>query len=192
MVSATLTTGCDDFNKVVESTVQLDPTRYDGIWFEQVRTRNSPFEDGCFCAEANYTIADDGSITVDNTCRRGSATAPISGAIGKAIVADEKHPGFLLVSFWIPLLKAPYAVLDTDYTSYSIIASCPKYGFGRWHIWILTRDQQPGTEFIDGLRNKTVAMGFSSEDFYNTYQGDDCNKATADHFGPIVTWDDYF
>lgn len=187
-----LTTGCNDFTKVIESTVHLDPTRYDGVWFEQVRTRNSPFEDGCFCAEANYTIATDGSIVVDNSCRRGSATAPISSAVGKAVIPDDKHPGFLLVSFWIPFLKAPYAVIDTDYDNYSIIASCPRYGFGNGHIWILTREQQPGIAFINGLKNKTADMGFSRADFVDTYQGDYCNTAPGVYTEPVVTWDDYF
>lgn len=188
--SATLTTGCSNFNNVLANTVKLDATRYDGLWFEQVRTRNSPFEDGCFCAEANYTISDDGNIVIDNTCRRGSSTSPVSSAIGKAIIPDDNHPGFLLVSFWIPFIKASYAVLDTDYTNYSIIASCPKYGFGSWNIWILTREQQPGTDFINSLKNKTVNMGFSSDDFFDTYQGEDCNKEPKDYPEPIVTWDD--
>lgn len=191
-IQSPLTTGCSDFSKMVDSTVQLDPSRYDGIWYEQVRTKDSPFEGDCFCAEANYTIASDGSIIVDNTCRRGSAVAPVSGAIGKAIVPDDKHPGFLLVSFGIPFLKAPYAVLDTDYTSYSIIASCPRFGFGRWYVWILTREQQPGVHFIDGLRNKTVSMGFSASEFVTSYQGDHCNQATRDLFEPVSGWDDYF
>jgi len=187
-----LTTGCTDFGKLVNSTVQLDIHQYDGTWYEQVRTKHLPFENSCFCSEANYTITDDGSLIVDNTCRQGTAVSPVSGSVGRAIVPDERHPGFLLISFWLPFIRAPYAVIDTDYTSYSIVASCPSFGIGRWHIWILTREQQPEKGLIESLKNKTVEMGFSAEEFVTTYQGSDCNKAPEGNYQPIITWDDHF
>ena len=189
---APLTTGCSDFKKYVDSTVQLDIHKYDGKWYEQVRTKHLTFEDGCYCSKANYTVIDDGSISVKNTCRRGTVLSPESGSTGRAIVPDKKHPGYLLISFGIPFLRGSYAVVDTDYTSYSIIVSCPRLGFGRWHIWILTREQQPGKELIEGLKNKTVGMGFSAEEFVTTYQGDYCNKPTQDDYNPITTWSDHF
>ena len=101
LASAALTTGCSNFNAIKENTVHLEPYRYDGTWYEQVRTVHSPFEDNCFCSQANYTLADDGSVVVDNTCRKGSAASPISGAVGKAVIPDSTHPGYLLVSFGI-------------------------------------------------------------------------------------------
>jgi apolipoprotein D and lipocalin family protein len=187
-----LTTGCSDFKKYVDSTVQLDIHQYDGLWYEQIRTKHLPFEDACFCSEANYTIADDRSLKVENTCRQGTPTSPVTGSTGRAIIPDEKHPGYLLISFGLPFLRGSYAVIDTDYTSYSIIASCPRLGIGRWHTWILTREQQPEKELIEGLKNKTVSMGFSAEEFVTTYQGSDCNKAPEGDYQPIDTWDDYF
>ena len=192
MVQEPLTTGCTDFKKYVDSTVQLDINKYDGLWYEQVRTKHLPYEDACFCSEANYTISDDRSITVENTCRQGSATSPVTGGTGRAIIPDEKHPGYLLISFGFPFLRGTYAVLDTDYTDYSIVASCPRLGIGRWHIWILTREQQPDEQLIEGLKNKTVGMGFSATEFVTTYQGDDCKKAPEGDYQPIATWTDYF
>ena len=192
IVQEPLTTGCSDFKKYVDSTVQLDIHQYDGLWYEQVRTKHLPFEDACFCSEANYTIADDRSLNVENTCRQGTTLSPVTGSTGRAIIPDEKHPGYLLISFGLPFLRGSYAVLDTDYTSYSIVASCPRLGIGRWHIWILTREQQPEKELIEGLKNKTVSMGFSAEEFVTTYQGNDCNKAPEGDYQPVLTWDDYF
>jgi hypothetical protein len=29
-----LTTGCHDYDAVIENTVQLDPQQYEGVWFE--------------------------------------------------------------------------------------------------------------------------------------------------------------
>ena len=187
-----LTTGCTDFKKYVDSTVQLDIHQYDGLWYEQIRTKHLPFEDSCFCSEANYTVSDDRSLNVENTCRQGTTLSPVTGSTGRAIVPDQRHPGYLLISFGVPFLRGSYAVLDTDYTSYSIVASCPRFGIGRWHIWILTREQQPEKELIEGLKNKTVSMGFSAEEFVTTYQGSDCNKAPEGDYQPVLTWDDYF
>lgn len=196
-VNATLTTGCHNLADVISNTVNLDPTQYDGVWFEQVRTRNSPFERRCFCSEANYTIAYDGSINVINTCRYGSSAAPISTANGKAIIPDQTHPGFLLVSFWIPFIKAPYAVVDTDYTDYAIVVSCPRF-YGEGLVWILTREQQPSRKLIDGLKNKTADMGFSRANLIDTYQGTACNDSIHtigdgdfEDYSDII-WNDYF
>ena len=121
-----LTAGCTDFKKYVDSTVQLDIHQYDGLWYEQIRTKHLPFEDSCFCSEANYTISDDRSLDVENTCRQGTTLSPVAGSTGRAIVPDQRHPGYLLISFGVPFLRGSYAVLDTDYTSYSIVASCPR------------------------------------------------------------------
>jgi lipocalin len=176
-----LTTGCSNYQQVIDQSVELDLERYDGVWFEQVRTRNSAFEGECFCSQANYTIAHDGSVVVDNSCRKGSATASVANAIGKAYIPYPKHPGFLLLSFGIPFVKASYIVLDTDYTEYSIIASCPRF-FGDGFVWILTREQSPHPEFIDGLKNKTVEFGFARDRLIDTYQGPKCNDSKVDDF----------
>ena len=146
-VSASLTTGCRDHQQIIDNSVELDVEHYDGVWYEQVRTHNSPFENDCFCSQANYTLANDGSVVIDNSCRKGSPNSPITTAIGKAFVPYSKHPGFLLVSFWLPFVKASYIVLDTDYTNYSIIASCPRF-YGDGLVWILTREQNPDSSLL--------------------------------------------
>lgn len=190
--NAMLTTGCSNHQNLIDNSVDLDVERYEGVWFEQVRTHNSPFENDCFCSQANYTLANDGSLIVDNSCRKGAAIAPISSATGKAIIPYSKHTGFLLVSFWLPFVKASYVVLDTDYTNYSIIASCPRF-YGDGLVWILTRDQTPEPTFIENLKNKTSSFGFSHIKLFDTYQGSKCNNPIDDeNYKNFSYYDEYF
>lgn len=186
---AALTTGCKDPSDIINHTVDLNPLEYDGIWYEQYRNHKSPFESKCFCNLANYTIESDGSVRVENTCRRGSATSPESNAVGTAVITDPKHPGFLLVSFWLPFIRSPYAVLDTDYHSYAIVASCPRF-YGEGLVWILTREREVPQEELDSLLNKTSAMGFSRADLMQTYQGEECDVATGqyEYFPEMSGW----
>lgn len=189
--SAKLTTGCSNHKLLINNSINLDIERYDGVWFEQVRTQNSPFENDCFCSQANYTIDNDGSVKVDNSCRKGSANAPYTSAIGKAIVPYSKHTGFLLISFWIPFVKASYVVIDTDYTNYTVIASCPRF-YGDGFIWILTREQSPDPKFIETLKNQISDYGFSNIKLFDTYQGHKCNDNITDDTNFYYSYYDEF
>lgn len=189
--NATLTTGCHDHAQIIHNSVDLDVNRFDGVWFEQVRTEGSPFEDECFCSQANYTLGNSGDVRIENTCRKGSAASPISSAHGTATTPYPAHPGFLLVSFYIPFIKSSYIVIDTDYTEYAIVASCPRF-FGNGLVWILTRDQAVQPEFIDHLKNKTSEFGFSRAMLIDTYQGSHCNDSNLFRPTVINTQDHYY
>jgi apolipoprotein D and lipocalin family protein len=172
-VKGKLTTGCKNHAALIENTVNIDADRYEGLWFEQLRYDDVSFEKNCYCTEANYTVNYDGSLRIENTCRNGSPSAPPNTVIGHAITPYKKHQGFLLVSFGISFIKGPYAIVDTDYDNYAIVASCPRF-FGKEYVWVLTREHLPSKNYINKLKNITANMGFESYRFTNSYQNDEC------------------
>jgi len=190
-IDATLTTGCQNSHDVIANTVKLEAMHYEGVWFEQARSKDFLFDNGCFCTAANYTLNDDGSVHVDNSCNKGSATGPVTNAIGRATVPDETHPGYLLVSFGLPFVKGPYAVVDVDYSEYAIVVSCPRI-FGNGLVWILTREQTPSPHLVDELMNRTASMGFARADLVPTYQGAECTNVRDARYLESDAWDEYY
>lgn len=188
---ARLTTGCQNTHDMIANTVKLEAMRYEGLWFEQARSKEFFFDNGCFCTTANYTLNDDGSVHVENSCNKGSATGPVTAAIGLATVPDESHPGFLLVSFALPFVKGPYAVVDVDYSQYAIVVSCPRF-FGNGLVWILTREQTPNPTLIEDLMNRSASMGFARADLIKTYQGEQCTNVRDAKYTESNAWDEFY
>merc|ERR1712168_292137 len=110
---------------------------YMGKWYELEKYPNSFQKDDC--GSAMYTLQDDGIVAVNNTERKPDGA--VGTAIGQAR-SDPKStiPAHLQVRFskWQPWGK--YWVLDTDYTSYSVVYSCTSYLINRVEfLWILGR-----------------------------------------------------
>ena len=124
------------------ATVDLNITRYLGIWYEIATTESmhDVWEYKCECTYANYTLDKQG-VAVSNGCRRGSVDAPYTFAEGQAIVPDPSQPGKLAVRFSDESPYAPYwvIVLDPDYTE-AVVWSCDNF-FGKeiYFMWVLAR-----------------------------------------------------
>ena len=67
----------------LEAVESVDLTQYAGKWYE-IASFPQPFQKGCFCTTAEYTVSDKGYIVVENTCNKDSVTGKISYIKGKA------------------------------------------------------------------------------------------------------------
>lgn len=116
----------------------VDLERYEGLWFEIARYPNS-FEEGCEGVTAEYTLLDDGTVRVLNTCREGAPDGPASSAEGIATSTNADNDR-LEVTFvpWLPFAKGDYWILDLtpDYSVAVIGEPSGKFG------WILARTPQ--------------------------------------------------
>lgn len=128
---------CPNVNAVTD----LNVLKYLGLWYEISTTPTSRdlFERNCFCTRANYSLNNDGTILVDNTCNLGSIQGPEQSAIGKA-VPDPSNPAKLNVTFG-PSPPAPYwvIILDPNY-QYAVVWSCEAVLFEPFEfMWVLSR-----------------------------------------------------
>ena len=121
-----------DTDAQISSAAAFDPARYAGRWYEIARYP-VPFQDGCVAATADYSLRDDGTIGVVNTCRAGAVDGPVRRVEGQARVTG---PGRLEVSFnSVPFVRAPYWVLWTDDTYETAVVGLPSGRAG----WVLSR-----------------------------------------------------
>lgn len=133
---------------------KVDLQRYLGKWYELARYEQG-FQKGCDGVTAEYTLRNDGAISVLNRCRKPDGK--ISAAKGKAKIVDVATNAKLKVSFFGPFY-GDYWVLDhADDYSWSIVGE----GSGRY-LWLLSRDPQPGQARLDALIARARALGYDT------------------------------
>jgi apolipoprotein D and lipocalin family protein len=132
--------------------VELD--RYLGHWFELARYENR-FERNCEGVTADYSLREDGTVSVVNTCREGGVNGNKKVAKGRAKLVPGSGNAKLKVSFFGPFY-GDYWVLDhaSDY-SWSIVGE-PS---GRY-LWILTRTARPSDRTRKMLAAKARSLGY--------------------------------
>ena len=111
----------------------VDLARYQGLWYEIARFPNR-FEEGCVGVTAEYSLNEDGSVRVLNTCVEGTLDGPVSTAEGRATATTPDNDK-LLVGFvsWLPFARGDYWILDTDYEV--AVIGTPSGSVG----WVLAR-----------------------------------------------------
>lgn len=143
---------------VPEPAKTVDLQRYKGLWYEFARYENS-FERGCEAVTAEYTLAPDGKVAVQNTCREGSIDGPVKVSEGTAKPAGDPKGAKLKVSFFGPALMTNYWVLDRgeDY-DWAIVGD----GSGRF-LWLLTREPQPSEQLREQLIARANSLGYDTD-----------------------------
>src|SRR5690349_15691995 len=66
---------------------QLDLTKYAGTWYE-ISHLSMFFQRNCYCTTATYTLKDDGTVGVHNSCNWEAANGTISEITGTATAVD--------------------------------------------------------------------------------------------------------
>lgn len=130
---------------------RVDLARYVGDWHE-IASFPAWFQRGCTGTEANYSLREDGTIRVINTCRRGGRTATIEG---RARVVPDSGNSKLKVSFFWPF-EGDYWILELDPDYRWAAVGSPDRRF----LWILARRSTLDPEVLAGLQVKLAAKGF--------------------------------
>ncbi|XP_037876122.1 chlorophyllide A binding protein isoform X2 [Bombyx mori] len=134
---------CDLNIPVVQN---FDANRYMGPWHE-IESYPTQFQSGT-CSNAFYSLRD-GRVDVFNTQVINQRLDTINGV---ATVASTDGSAKLTVSFPIPgttqTTQTDYWVLETDYTSYSLVYSCTNINneHKRVTAWKLSRNKQLSAE----------------------------------------------
>lgn len=154
---AALTGACVGLPEGVEPVGDFDPDRYLGKWYEIARLDHS-FERGLTHVTAEYSLRDDGGITVINRGYDADKEA-WTQADGKAYFVRRRDEGYLKVSFFGPFYGA-YVVfgLDREGYQYSYVS-----GPDRSYLWLLARTPTVEQAVLDGFLTKAGELGFDTD-----------------------------
>lgn len=132
----------------------VDVERYMGTWYEIAKYPNG-FQQGCAAVTAEYTLRNDGTVRVFNTCRESDGVTIKSTIEGFATVADETTNAKLTVYFFYPF-GAPYWIidLDEDYT-YAVVGDPT-----RQFLWILSRTPTLDAATYDQILQRLPDKGY--------------------------------
>lgn len=138
----------------------VDIERYMGKWYEIARFPQS-FQRKCGATTAEYTLKDNGTVRVVNTCKRLDRDGALKDAKATAFVVDKDTNAKLKVSF-VPILQyfgffaGDYWILDlgADY-DYALVG-----GPDRNSLWILSRTPVLDQDIYDHLVEVAEDKGF--------------------------------
>ena len=148
----------------VASVASVDLARYVGKWFE-IGSFPMFFQRDCVGdTTAEYTLAPDGRVKVNNRCRSQKG---FDEAIGTATVVDGFANSRLKVSFFWPF-KADYWVigLDADYR-WAVVGNP-----NRKYLWVLSRTPQLPKPLLEAALAAATAQGFDLSQLRYTMQGE--------------------
>jgi len=158
--------GCGLLFPPLEVVESVDLSRYAGTWYE-IASYPAPFQAGCTGTTAEYTLQDDGTVKVVNTCYSGSLDGPVQQIEGAARVPDPATPAKLKVTFFAPF-EADYWIIDLGPDYEYAVVGVPS----RLFLWILSRsptlDEATYQEILDRLPEK----GFDPARLVRTVQTD--------------------
>nr|CAD7268374.1 unnamed protein product [Timema shepardi] len=134
----------------------FDVSRYSGVWYEQKRLFFL-IEGNGICVNATYTPQEDGTVQVLN---------------------QNYNPEQVCVLFDAAPISAPYWVLSTDYTSYSVVWSCvdavflnlSTYPTSQGFSWLLTREKNPSPEVFQSIEGVLAANNLKDLPYTDTAQ----------------------
>ena len=140
--------------KSISVVSSVDLNRYKGTWYEIARLPNS-FERNLKCTTANYTLRDDGKITVLNQGHYITDPVKKSSAKGVAWIPDKNVPAKLKVQFFWPFRGNYWIIdLDKDY-NYALIGD-PSLKY----LWILCRGKKMEESTYNMLLRKATDIGY--------------------------------
>jgi apolipoprotein D and lipocalin family protein len=146
---------------------QVDLDRYVGRWYE-IASFPAPFQQNCVGTRADYSLNDDGTIAVVNSCYDGSFDARLRTANGTARAVGGSNNAKLLVRFF--LFDGDYWILE--------LGEDPDYGYAvvgapsRDYLWILSRQPQLSQDIVDAILDRLPELGFEVERLEFTEQTD--------------------
>ncbi|KAF6795814.1 lipocalin-like domain-containing protein [Colletotrichum sojae] len=138
----------------------FDLESYLGRWY-QVAGTVAPFTAGCKCIYAQYSLNDDGTVLVNNTCQAQDRAVNI---IGSAAPADPSYgaKGVLRVQF--PGQPGP----DCAGPNYIVQDYTPDFALVQSNnfttLFVLSRQQNPAEEALDAWIARAGQLGSSLDD----------------------------
>jgi apolipoprotein D and lipocalin family protein len=132
----------------------VDLKRYQGMWYEIARLPNF-FERKLKCTSAEYSLRDDGKITVINAGNYITDPQKNTSAKGVAWIPDKNFPAKLKVQFFWPF-SGDYWIIDLDKDYRYVLVGDPSFKY----LWILAREKTMDEVTYKMLLQKATDEGY--------------------------------
>ncbi|XP_022197013.2 apolipoprotein D isoform X2 [Nilaparvata lugens] len=160
----------------VDALGHFEPEKYTGRWYEIERVI-STFHPCGSCVTADYDAEKDssgkptGNILVTETMTNWLGY--IKSKSGRAVPLDKSTTDAkYVVSFQGASSNSSYWVLNTDYSTYSVVYSCTSvWGlYNLKYLWLLARDPEPSLYVQQKMQSVLQSKGLSSYLLFKTNQ----------------------
>jgi apolipoprotein D and lipocalin family protein len=149
--------GCTGLPPGAKPVTGFELNRYLGKWHEIARLDHS-FERGLTEVTAEYTLRDDGGVSVLNS-GYNAETGQRQSAEGKAYFIESPDVGRLKVSFFGPFYGA-YNIIALDKVNYSYAMIA---GPDRDYLWVLSRTPTLDKNILQALIDQAQSLGFATQ-----------------------------
>lgn len=139
----------------LRTVAQVDLSRYLGRWYEIARLPNS-FQKNCRNSRADYSLRDDGDITVLNSCQ-DKHDGSRRQSKGRAWVVDPATNARLKVSFFWPF-RGDYWIIELGNQYEYAVVGTPN----RRYFWILSREQIMDNSLYEAILQRAGQQGFDT------------------------------
>ena len=154
-------------NPETDRVAQIEPSRYLGDWYEQAAVNIGP-QARCTGTKANYSLADDGTIVVLNSCFLDSLDGQYNEVEGSAEAVDDSF-SHLLVTFF-GSFSANYYVYDADGKTSEAPYEWAVVTSDGGAIWVLTREQNADAILLEDIYARLDERGIDSSTLKRTLQ----------------------
>jgi len=134
---------------------RVDLSRYLGRWYEIARLPNS-FQKNCLKSLADYSLRDDGDITVLNSCT-DKQDGTLRQSKGRAWVVDTASNALLKVSFFWPF-RGDYWIIELGNQYEYAVVGTPN----RRYFWVLSRAQTMDNALYEAIMQRARLQGFDT------------------------------
>ena len=144
----------------------VEPSRYLGVWYE-VASVNTGFQANCTGTKAEYSLIDQETIAVYNTCWLSSLDGEFNEIEGTATFQDASYAR-LMVDFNFGF-TFPYNIVELDGSGGE-----EAYGFAAVSsyntLWILSRESSMDDTLYEMLVQRLSQRGYPTENLRLTVQ----------------------
>lgn len=138
-------------NKPLATVQKVDVKKYMGKWYE-IASFPQRFQKGCSCTVAEYSLNDNGTVKVDNSC---TAYGEKKQSIGIAKIVDKETNAKLKVSFFRPFWGKYWIIDLADDYSYAVVGHP-----NRKYLWILSRTPKMEPDTYNAIVERIKAKDF--------------------------------
>jgi apolipoprotein D and lipocalin family protein len=143
--------GCQ--NEAPLEVARVELSRLQGKWFE-IASLPRPSQAGCTGTTAEYQLVSKTELRVINECHEGNLQGPIKRAAARAVATDAAVPAKLSLDFGFAY--GDYWIIDVADDYRYVVVGHPT----RDYLWILSREPSLPPQTLDGILQRSRALGF--------------------------------